>query len=100
MVLRAGAISRPISRSPRPMTATGCSKAGPMRCNQAARNLRTQLKGRVLESIPAARGPGIVAADERQLPTALRDQMPRDRNPGLVVVEAGDGVDRRRRKIP
>src|SRR5258705_90152 len=68
--------------------------------NQSARSLRAKLKASVLESVPAPRGPGIVAADKRQVLTALRNQMPRGRNACLVIVKAGDGIDRRRRKLP
>ena len=68
--------------------------------DQPARRFRAERLGRIPESVPAPRGPRIVATDEGETVAALRHEMPRYRFAGGVIVEAGNGVDRRRRKIP
>ena len=62
--------------------------------------LRAKRLRRVVESIPAPGGAGIVAADEREALAALRHEMPRYRDARFVIVEPRDSVDRCRRKIP
>ena len=68
--------------------------------NQPARSFRAGGQRRILETVPAPRRAGIVATDESQILASLRNEMPRDRNAGGVIVKSGDGVDRRYRKIP
>ena len=57
--------------------------------NQPPREFGARFQGGVLESMPAARSPGIVAADERQPLAALRNEMPRDGDACSVIVEPG-----------
>jgi hypothetical protein len=68
--------------------------------DQPARRLGAKLQRRVVESIPAPRGSGIVAADECEAVTALSDEMSRHGDAGIVIVEPRNGVDRCRRKVP
>ena len=68
--------------------------------DQPARRLQPERLRRVIKTVPAPRRAGIVAADEREMLAALRHQMARHRNARCIIVEAGDRIDRRGRKIP
>ena len=68
--------------------------------DQSARRSQTGRLCSIIKSMPAPRGSGIVAADERQALTSLRNEMPRDSNAGLVIVESSNSIDGRQRKLP
>ena len=68
--------------------------------DQPSRRFGAKRRKGVVKSAPAPRGARIVAADERKTVAALRHEMPRHRNAGLVIVEPGDRVDRCQPEAP
>ena len=67
---------------------------------EPARRFHAGLQRGVLEAVPAPRRARVVAADESEILAALRNEMPRDRDAGFVIVKSGHRVDRLRRKLP
>ena len=81
--------------------AVAATLPGALRSRISRRGFGQSLRQRFFpETVPAPGRARIVAADESEMLPPLRDQMLRDRDARLVIVESCDRIDRRCRQVP